>query len=410
MGNSKCSGDLVVKYVVEKITKKIHLLRLDDDETKYFEGVWYIPEGVTYNSYLITTSEGVVVVDGWKIGYEDLFLEVVRSIADPRDISYIVVNHAEPDHSGTVKSLHMQAEKATIVGHRVAIQLLQSFYGINERLKHVEDGETLKISREEQLVFYHTPWLHWPDTMITYHAGEKALFSCDVFGSYGIPSKVFYEDLTSEEKRLITHYSKKYFVNIIAKYADWVIKALDKLSSLNIDVNIVAPGHGPLYKSLAHVVPLYRELGSKKPVKGKVVLVYTTMYGFVREAFDIIKEELSRRGVEVVVWEFSDRYHPPISEVLVDLYEAEVVVIGSATYDADLFPLGKLIAEVMKMKTHSLGKKVAIVAAAGWGPVAGSKLRALLVERGFNVVDIVEFKGRAKNVESKLRELVSKLV
>jgi len=396
----------LVKTIVEKITRNVYLLRLDDDQTRYFEAIWEIPEGVTYNSYLITTSEGAAVIDGWKKGYGELHLETIRGIVDPGDVRYIVVNHTEPDHSGSIKTLVGSLKNATILGHNIAISLLNAFYGVAERVKPVNDGEAVGLG-EEVLRFYHTPWLHWPDTIFTYYEKERILFTCDAFGSYGIPSKIFYEDLPVAEKELFNRYTRKYFANIIGKHAEWVVKNLDKLSKLGLKIDVIAPSHGPLHREPNRIIELYRELGERRVVKGKVVVVYTSMYGFINEAVEILVDELRKRGVEPVIHRFDDKEHSLISEVITDLYDAETIVFGAATYDADLYPIGKYILEIMKAKTKGVGKRLVVISSYGWGPVAAKKIKDLTSDMGFEIVDTVEFKGRTS--EARIRELASKI-
>lgn len=397
------------KIHVEKISKYVYLLRLDDSETVYFESLWRIPEGITYNSYVITLPNTVVVLDTWKHRYQDTYIETLRQVVDTKDVKYIVVHHTEPDHSGSIKKLIENTRNPTILGHPVAGELLKSFYNIQAPFRPVRDGERLDLDHEHQLSFHHTPWLHWPDTMVSYLRPDRVLFSCDIFGSYGIPSGVFHEDLPEEERRAFRWYVQKYFVNVIGKYVDWVSKNLAKLSTLDQPPLIIAPGHGPLHRDVNYIIDLYKYLGSKPTTKGKIVMIYTSMYRFVEEAALIVSDELRRAGLDPRLYRFTDDHRDHESDLIGDTYDAESIILATSTYDADVFPLMKYLVELLKAKIPS-GKKILVISDHGWGPVAGRKVREELESKGHFIVDVVEIKGLAKTHENKLRETTRKLV
>ncbi|MEM0001980.1 MAG: FprA family A-type flavoprotein [Desulfurococcaceae archaeon] len=397
------------RVLIDKISKNVYLLRLNDENTKYFEGLWYIPEGISYNAYVATLPEGVVLFDGWKHVYGELYVETLRQIVDFKDIKYVVVHHTEPDHSGSLKSLFNHVKNATILGHSFAIQLIQVFYGKLAEFRSVNDGEVVKIGKEYAIHFYHVPWLHWPDTVVSFLTGDNVLFTCDVFGSYGIPSKVFYEELTEEEKTKFRWFTQKYFANVIGHYVDWVIKNLEKLSQLNLDVKIIAPGHGPLHKEFNNIVTLYKALGSRKISPGKTIIIYTSMYKFVEDAVRIVVEELSRKGVNYRVYKFTDTYRDPESDIIGDVFDAENIILATSTYESDVFPLAKYIIDLLKMKVPS-NKKILVMSVYGWGPVAGRKIMDSLMEKGFQVVGSLELKGSPSMYEEKIRTELNKLI
>lgn len=396
------------RVLIEKISRNIFLLRLNDENTKYFEGLWSIPEGISYNAYLATTPEGVVLFDGWKHTYGELYVEAVRQIVDFKDIRYVVVHHAEPDHSGSLKYLFNYAKNAVVLSHSFSNQIIQALYGKLADFRTVNDGEILKLGDEYSLSFYHVPWLHWPDTMVSYLSGENILFTCDVFGSYGIPSKIFYEDLTEEEKTKFKWFTQKYFANVIGHYVDWVSKNMQKILGLNLDIKIVAPGHGPLYRQLSLIASLYNDLGNKRVLKGKTVIIYTTMYRFVEEAVEIVVNELLRKGLNPRVYKFTDAYRDPESDIIGDVFDAENIIIATSTYESDVYPLAKYIIDLLKLKIPS-NKKTLVIAVHGWGPVAGRKIADSLIEKKFQVVGFLELKGSPREHEEKIRIEINKL-
>lgn len=397
------------KITLDKIARNIYLARLNDKDTLYFEGLWRIPEGITYNSYIATLPEGAIIFDGWKYTYSDLFIETLKQIIDLNDIKYVVVHHAEPDHSGSIKELLKHAKNSILISSQITSNLIESFYDIKPLSKQVKDGDIVELGKDHSLVFYQTPWLHWPDTIVSYLKSERILFTCDIFGSYGIPSKIFYEDLPEDEKNLFKWYTVKYFVNIIGKYVDWVPKNLSKLLSVNVDPLIIATGHGPLYRERSYIIDFYKILGNKPVSKNKSVIIYTSMYGFVESAVNIAIDELKRSNIQPKVYRFTDSYRDHESDILGDLYDAEYIIIGASTYDADVFPLTKYILDLIKAKIPG-NKKVLIISNYGWGAIAGKKIYETLREKGYVVVDLVEIRGSPVKYESLIRDSCRKLI
>jgi flavorubredoxin len=400
----------MIKIVNMKIAKDIVLLQLQDDETKYFEALWEIPEGVTYNSYVIIGDGDVIVIDGWKIGFGDVFVDEVKRVVDLKSIKAVVVHHMEPDHSGSLKTLLSNLSSDTrVFGHQLVKDMLQSFYGIKPNFVPVTDGMKANVAGKT-LRFFHTPWLHWPDTIVSILDG-KVLFSCDIFGSYGIPSALFFEDLSPSDQEKFIWYAKKYFANIIGKYVSWVLKGLEKLSSIGLDsIEIVAPAHGPLRRNVKTMATLYNRWARGDAEKGKVVVLYMSMYGFIEKAIRILIDELQKAGAKIKIHRFVDKYRSSISDMLGDLIDAESFVIATPTYDADVFPFAMLLLNVIISKIPK-NKKVLIVSNFGWGPVAGKKIAEMLKTAGFTIVDVVEFRGgNVEDVLPRLREGAVKLL
>lgn len=370
--------------------------------------MWRMPEGITYNAYLVTGPEGVVVVDGWKRGCGELLVNTIRDIVDPRDVRFVIANHLEPDHSGSLPELVGEAKNAVVLAHPIAGWMLESFYGLGSRFRSVADGSTLELCGL-RFRFIHTPWLHWPDTMVSYLEDEKILFTCDIYGSYGVPSAVFYEDLPEEERALFERYSRKYFANVIGGYRDWVSKNLAKLESVAREAGTVATGHGPLYRDPGIPLSLYKSLASEKPAKGKALVVYGSMYGFSEDTARLVVEGLKRRGLTVVLAGFTDRRRDDESEIVSEAYDSEYLVFVSPTYETEVFPLLRYIVELLSRKTPASSKKTLAVSVYGWAG-AGRKLGELLAGSGFRVVEVVEIKGSPVGYVDKLEKALDKLV
>ena len=225
--------------VIKEISRNLYILRTEDYETRFFEALWEIPEGITYNAYLLLTEEGAVLLDLWKKSFSKKLIETLKCIIDLKDIKYVIIHHAEPDHTGSLPELLKHNDKVTVIGQPLAKSILENFYRINLRFKPVKDREELRI-REKTLKIIHTPWLHWPETIMTFLEEENILFSCDAFGGYSVPSSVF--DENDEVIAKYIPYVRKYFATVIGHYRNFVIKNVEKISNLNI--RIIAPAHG----------------------------------------------------------------------------------------------------------------------------------------------------------------------
>lgn len=377
---------------VYRLTRSLHLLRLKDRETRFFEGLWEIPEGVTYNSYVLTGSEGAVVFDTWKGKWSGVFLEALRGIVDPRDVKYLVVHHMEPDHSGALRQLVGEADPI-VLGHPLAKGMIESFYGLTPRFKPIGDGERVVLG-DVDLVFHHTPWLHWPETIMTYVAGEGALLSCDAFGTFGVFNEVWADELGEAGWERYMWYMKKYFANVVGTYHEWVVKNIEKLSSRGVAPSLILPSHGLLLRGsrLQHAVEKYLAWGRGLPEQGKTLLVYTSMYGFVERIVEVVRDYFASKGRRLVVAGFTDGGRVDLSDVIGEAYDAESIVFATATYEADVHPLMKHVASVIARKTPG-GRKTAVIAIYGWGGRAGRVMEELLRNAGFNVVGVVEFKA-----------------
>ncbi|ABL77910.1 FprA family A-type flavoprotein [Thermofilum pendens] len=397
------------RVFVDKVVDDLYVLRVDDDRTRFFEALWEIEEGITYNAYLLLTGEGAVVFDGWKKWFSELFLEKIREIVDYGDIRYVVVHHAEPDHSGSVPDVLRVSEKAVALGHPIAGRMLSSFYGVT-RFRPVKDGEELKVG-ERSIHFVYTPWLHWPETIMSYLRDDGVLLSCDAFGSYSVPA-LYDESVENFEK--LAWFIKKYYVTVIGHYSPHVLKALEKLGSLGVKPRIIAPSHGTIFRRNAErILDEYRRIALGEPVKGKAVVVYVSMYGFVERLVSLAIEELSQRGFETRVYAFTDTSRPRISDILGELADAELLVLGGATYEAGVQPVldyvVRLIAEKLEYRSDKLA--VLLLSSYGWAGTAGKLVAEALKGHGFQRVSSVEVQGYApENVKENLKKALDSLL
>jgi flavorubredoxin len=392
------------RVYVEKVAGDLYLLRVDDVRVEFFEAMWEVPERITYNAYVLAGDEPVLF-DGWKREYSDLFLQALGEVLDPRNLKTVVVHHAEPDHSGTVPAVAEAAPRAVFVGHPLAGRILRSHFRV-ERFKPVGDGERLSACGRT-LRFVYTPWLHWPDTIVTYVEEDGVLLSCDVFGSYSLPP--LFDD--QADRSQLSKAIRKYTVTVIGHYIDHVGKGIEKLRSLGITPRVIAPGHGPVYRSEpGWVVEEYLRVASGRWEPGKAVIAYVSMYGAVEEAVNAAKRALEGKGFRVYVFGFTDKARPPVSEVLAEASDAELLVLGAPAYEANAHPLMVHVARLIGEKLpHRRGMPVILLSSYGWGP-AGKALAELLKNYGFSNLYTFEFEGapRESELEEALKSIVGK--
>ncbi|MEM1641126.1 MAG: FprA family A-type flavoprotein [Acidilobaceae archaeon] len=399
----------MVKVIVSRVTPSVYLLRLNDFDTVYFEGLWRIREGITYNAYVVVGPEGAIVIDGWKRGYGELFVESLRRVVDLKDVKLVVFHHTEPDHSGSLPQLIKELDNTTVLAHPIAKGILEAFYGLNLKFKSVSDGETVK-SEGLSLKFFYTPWLHWPDTIVSYLEEEGVFFTCDVFGSYGVPSSVFYEDLPEDEKSLFVRHITKYFANVIGSYRQWVIKNLVKIEELVKKAKVIAPGHGPLYRDHNFPLSLYTKLGSEIPSRGKALVLYFSMYGFSQELAELITEKLKSKGLSVALWGATSYRRDDESEIVADAYDSEYLILVAPIYETKAFPLASYLLELILSKIPTSGRKVLVISTYGWASGAGKKLVGMLIEKGFTSVELVEVRGLTKEQRRAVEQALDKLI
>ena len=376
--------------LVEEIIEGLYLLRLDDDETSFFEALWEIPEGITYNSYLLKLGNSTILFDTWKKGHADMFIRRLKEVVDPSKIDFIVVHHTEPDHSGCIREvLKENGHKAEIVGHPLVRGMLTSFYGVIPRFKAVKDGETIDLDGLK-LKFIYTPWLHWPETIMTYIEDWKFLLSGDAFGSYSIPDGI-YDDGIPEN---YLWFAKKYFANVIGHYRPKVKDSIEKITSkLGLKIDIIAPLHGLIWRrNPALIVEKYMSWADATPESGKVLVVYSSMYGSVEEAVEKAVEMLEKKGLKPVVFRFTAREQARIADIIGEALDMQGMIVGAATYENHVFPKMAYVLDLLARKT-SAEKPVLIISSYGWGGIAARKMSEIIGDAGFNITGVVEFKG-----------------
>ena len=376
--------------VLTELDKDIYAIIINDRTTDLFEGLWPITkEGVTYNSYLIN-DEKKVIIDLAKEFKTDTLFDLIATIVDPAELDYLVVNHMEPDHTGAMKTLMRMNKKLTILCTPKARPLLESYYGITERIKEVGDGETLSIGARE-LVFTHIPFVHWPETMATYEKTSQILFSCDAFGGYGaLPGNVFDDDCKN-----INFYLKeslRYYANIVAKFSKPVLNAIEKLK--DVPLKIIAPSHGLIWrKNPGLIVEYYKKWAeyAKGDNEPGVAVLYGSMYGSTERMMNAVTQGIASTGLPVEVFDVA-RVHS--SYILPALWKFSGVMIGAPTYEVSLYPAMALVLEEAAIK-RVMNKKAAYFGSYGWSGGALKGVKSIVEPLKWDIRDTLEFQGAA---------------
>jgi len=333
-----------------KIKGKIHYVGVNDRTKHLFEGLWPLPYGVSYNSYLID-DEKVALVDTVDICYFEVFLHKIRSVIGDRPIDYLIINHMEPDHSGSLSLIKQHYPNIIIVGNKQTFGMVEGFYGITGEQYLIVNGDSLDLGYHK-LSFYLTPMVHWPETMMTFDETEGILFSGDGFGAFGTLDGGFMD--THLNTDIFWQEMIRYYSNIVGKYGSAVQKALEKLAPLSITT--ICSTHGPVWiEQKDKVIDLYDRMSRYEGQEG-VVIVYGTMYGNTEQMAEAIALELSVQGIKNIVLHNVNKRHP--SYIIADIFKYKGLIIGSATYCNELYPeIDSLLSKILTrdMKNRYLG-------------------------------------------------------
>ena len=333
---------------ITEISRNIHYVGVNDRTKHLFEGLWPLPLGVSYNSYLIV-DKSVVLIDTVDHCYTDLFFEKIKNILGERPIDYLVVNHMEPDHSASINDLCRVYPDIKIIGNSKTIGMIEGFYGIFDKFHEVKDGDRLPLG-EKVLTFYMTPMVHWPETMMTYCEDDKILFSGDAFGCFGTLDGGIIDYQMNTEKYWDEMF--RYYSNIVGKYGAPVQKALAKLSG--IDIQIICSTHGPIWKEeIQKVISIYNKLSLYEGEEG-VVIAYGSMYGNTEKMAEVIARELAAQGIKNIVMHNVSK--SDMSYILRDIFKYKGLIIGSPTYTNELLP--NIESLVSKLESRDMKNRV----------------------------------------------------
>lgn len=340
-----------------KLAEDIFYLGVNDRRTHLFENLWPIPNGVSYNSYLII-DEKIALIDTVERTFIDDYLDQIEILTDGRPVDYLVINHMEPDHSGALKAVVAKYPEIKLVGNKKTFDMVANYYKISDNMLEVYDDSELPLGKH-RLTFATIPMVHWPETMVTLETTEKILFTGDAFGSFGTLDGGVFDDeinLSFYEEEVM-----RYFTNIVGKYCPHTQRALKKLQTL--DVRMLAATHGPIWRSnLAYILDRYEKWSTYTTEPGAVI-VYGSMYGNTAKMADVIARQLAVRGVKNIRVYDASKTHA--SYIISDIFKYKAFIVGSAAYNNELFPsVENLITKIEHygIKDHLLG----IFGSFGW--------------------------------------------
>ena len=348
------------------VTENIKYIGVDDVTLDLFESQYVIPEGVSYNSYVILDEKIAVMDTVDKRGMEEWEARLLEEL-DGRKVDYLVIHHLEPDHAGSIARLVELFPEVTLVGNAKTFAMLPQFFELAPEVKKLEVKEVDSLSLgTHTLSFYMAPMVHWPEVMVSYESSEKVLFSADGFGKFGALEKTEGEDWACEARR--------YYFNIVGKYGAPVQGLLKKAAGL--DIACICPLHGPVLKeNLGYYIGLYDTWSSYKPESEGVLIAYASIHGNTAKAAEMLGEMLRERGVQKVV--VSDLAREDMAEVIEDAFRYDRMVVAAASYDGGVFPCMQDFLHHLQSKAYQ-NRKVAIVENGSWGPTAARTMKAIL--------------------------------
>ncbi|MGV1062810.1 FAD-dependent oxidoreductase [Clostridium perfringens] len=366
-----------------EVKKDIYWVGSLDPELRVFDIIMYTPYGTTYNSYVVKGSEKIAVFETVKEKCFDDYLSKLNSLGvDPKSIDYIVVDHTEPDHAGSVEKLLELSPKAKVIGSMQAIEFLKDIVNKDFEYIVVGDNDTISLGNKT-LQFISAPFLHWPDSMYTYIPEDKALITCDSFGSHYSCEEVFNDLVPSEEEYLDA--LRYYYDCIFGPYKPYVLKAIDKIKDL--DIELVCPGHGPIIRQDPwKIINTYKEWSTpvKPKINGdkKVTIPYVSAYGYTKElAEEIAKGIQSEHNVEVKLYDLT---YSKQEDVLADIGESDGILFGSPTIVGELLPPIRILLANLNPIIHG-GKYAAAFGSFGWSGEAVPRIEARLKELKMNI-------------------------
>lgn len=388
-----------------KINDYITYIGVNDRETQLFESQWPIPDGISYNAYLLT-GEKTVLMDTVKAFHLETFISYLDRALEGKTLDYLVVHHMEPDHSGGIELIRRLYPEVIIVGNKKTFEMIENFYKpIPEEYKRVvKSGETVELGNFK-LTFYTTPMVHWPESMVSFLEEDGILFSQDIFGGYGSLRGAIFDDEINWTYH--ANDTARYYANIVGKYSRQAQGALKKLEGL--DIKMLCPDHGPIWReNPGKIVEMYRQLATWQVEKG-VVIAYGSMYGNTQAMAEYLGRELVENGVENVQLFDVAKAHP--SYIMNEIWKHRGIILASCTYNNALFQPMRTLVDILKenkLQNHTLG----VFGTFSWSGGALKELKAFAEgEKHYEVLDCMpEIKSGANEEDlKKLSQLAKEM-
>lgn len=348
------------------ISESIKYVGVDDKDIDLFESQYVVPDGVSYNSYIIF-DEKITIMDTVDARATDEWVKNIEEALDGKEPSYLVISHLEPDHAANIGLIAHKYPNMQLIGNAKTFQMLSQFFDEDfaDRQVVVKEGDEISLG-SHSLTFVMAPMVHWPEVMVAYEKTEKILFSADGFGKFGA--------LDSEDDEGWACEARRYYFNIVGKYGAQVQNLLKKASAL--DIQTICPLHGPVLKeNLGYYLDLYNTWSSYEPEDEGVLVAYASIHGNTAKAAKQIADKLKAKGVEKM--EVMDLSRDDMAEAVEAAFRYDKMVLACATYDGGLFPVMEDFLNHLKSKNFQK-RKAALVENGSWAPLAAKKMRESL--------------------------------
>ena len=345
------------------ITNDIKYIGVNDHQVDLFEGQYVVPNGMSYNSYVIL-DEKVAVMDSVDLNFGQQWLQNLEAVLEGRKPDYLVVHHMEPDHSANIDLFLTTYPEAIVVSSAKAFTMMKQFFGTDyaDRRVVVGEGDILSLGKHV-LTFVTAPMVHWPEVIVSYDSTDKVLFSADGFGKFGA--------LDVEEEWACE--ARRYYIGIVGKYGAQVQSLLKKAAGL--DIAMICPLHGPVLKEdLGYYINLYDIWSSYRVESDGILIAYTSVYGHTKKAVELLAQKLEAKGQKVTV---ADLARDDMAEAVEDAFRYGKLVLATTTYNGDMFPFMKEFINHLTERSYQ-NRTVAFVENGSWAPVAGKFMRKML--------------------------------
>lgn len=380
------------------ITKDIRYIGVNDHKIDLFEGQYSVPNGMAYNSYVIT-DEKIAVMDTVDRNFGDEWLENLKAALEGINPDYLIVQHMEPDHSANIALFLNEYPDAAVVGNAKTFGMIDAFFGENlcRNKLVVKDGDELSLGAHT-LTFVFAPMVHWPEVMVTYDKKDKVLFSADAFGKFGALDRE--EDWACEARR--------YYFGIVGKYGVQAQALLKKAAAL--DISVICPLHGPVLKeNLSYYINLYNIWSSYGVESEGVVICYTSVYGNTKKAAELLKDELEALGCKKTV--LTDLARSDMAEAVEDAFRYGKLVLATTTYNGDIFPFMRQFIDCLTERNFK-NRTIGFIENGSWAPVAARVMRGMLEKsKDITYADTLVTVKSALNEESRsaIKQLAKEL-
>lgn len=357
-------------YCYRKVTDDLFWVGSNDRRLAMFEGVYSVPDGVSYNSYLLM-DEKTVLLDTVDKAVKGVFFENIAEVLAGRTLDYMVVHHMEPDHSEAIQEVVMRYPEVKIICNEKTASMMKQYFDfdIDARAVLVGEGDSFSTGRHN-LVFVMAPMVHWPEVMVSYDTTDKILFSADGFGTFGALNGALFADEVNFERDYLDE-ARRYYTNIVGKYGDQVQTLLKKAATL--EINMICPLHGFVWrKNIGDFVSKYMHWSSYEPEEYGVVIAYASVYGHTENTAEILACRLRERGVKTVMFDVSVT---PASDIIAAAFKWSHLVFASTTYNAGIFV--NMESLIYDLVAHNIqNRTIALIENGSWAPTSGSLMRA----------------------------------